>query len=62
MPPSLALLLWFISSGGAALFRPGQGPETSPALWVPVIWMFILGTRLPSQWLGGQRGTGSPGA
>lgn len=24
------------------------------SLWVPVIWLFILGSRLPSQWLGGQ--------
>ena len=39
------------------MFRPRQGSEgTSLALWVPVIWMFIVGSRLPSQWLGGQMG------
>ena len=56
MPPSLALLLWLIFLLGLLRFDPAKTPETSPALWVPVIWMFILGTRLPSQWLGGQVG------
>ena len=27
------------------------------ALWVPVVWMFIVGSRLPSQWMGGQMGS-----
>jgi len=35
-------------------FDPAKDPDTSVALWVPVIWMFIQGSRLPSQWLGGQ--------
>jgi O-antigen ligase len=25
-------------------------------MWIPVVWMFIMGSRLPSQWLGGQVG------
>ena len=56
MPPSLALLLWLIFLLALLRFDPAKDPETSLALWVPVIWMFILGTRLPSQWLGGQVG------
>jgi exopolysaccharide production protein ExoQ len=56
MPPSLALFLWLILLLTLLRFDPARDPGTSLALWVPVIWMFILGTRLPSQWLGGQVG------
>jgi exopolysaccharide production protein ExoQ len=56
MPPSLALFLWLVFLVALLRFDPAKGPRTSIALWVPVIWMFILGTRLPSQWLGGQIG------
>ena len=56
MPPSIALILWFILLLFLLYFDPAKVAGTSPALWVPVIWMFILGTRLPSQWLGGQVG------
>ena len=56
MPPSLALFLWLILLLGLLRFDPAKDSGTSLALWVPVIWMFILGTRLPSQWLGGQVG------
>ena len=54
MPPSLALLLWFILLLALLRFDPAKEPGTSLALWVPVIWFFIVGSRLPSQWLGGQ--------
>ena len=37
-------------------FDPAKSPKTSPALWVPVISMFIAGTRNPSQWLSGKVG------
>jgi exopolysaccharide production protein ExoQ len=57
MPPFLALFLWLVLLLALLYFDPAKDPETSAALWVPVIWMFILGTRLPSQWLGGQMGT-----
>lgn len=56
MPPSLALFLWFILLVALLRFDPAKDSGTSLALWVPVTWMFILGTRLPSQWLGGQVG------
>ena len=56
MAPSLALLLWFVFLVALLYFDPAKVPGTSPALWVPVIWMFLIGTRLPSQWLGGQVG------
>jgi len=53
MVPSVALLLWLVFLSGLLFWDPAKTPRTSPALWVPVIWMFILGSRLPSQWLGG---------
>jgi exopolysaccharide production protein ExoQ len=56
MPPSVALFLWLILLVALLRFDPARHPKTSPAVWVPVIWMFILGSRLPSQWLGGQVG------
>jgi exopolysaccharide production protein ExoQ len=46
----LAVLLWLLRHDQA------REAETSVALWVPLIWMFIAGSRLPSQWLGGQGG------
>lgn len=57
MAPSFALFLWFILLLGLLLFDPAKERGTSLALWVPVVWMSILGSRLPSQWLsGGQIG------
>jgi exopolysaccharide production protein ExoQ len=54
MPPTLALLLWLILLLALLWWDPAKDSGTSLALWVPVIWMFIQGSRLPSQWLGGQ--------
>ena len=54
MPPALALSLYFIVLFGLLLYDPAKETRTSWALWVPLIWMFIAGSRLPSQWLGGQ--------
>src|SRR5215469_18642031 len=52
MPPSLALLLWVILLLGLLYFDPAREPETSAALWVPVIWLFFIGSRPPAMWLG----------
>ena len=56
MPPSLALIVWFVLLLALLCFDPAKQPQTSLALWVPLIWMFIVGSRLPSQWLGAQTG------
>src|SRR5437660_10436770 len=56
MPPSLALFLWVIFLVALLRFDPAKDSGTWLALWVPVTWMFIAGTRLPSQWLGEQVG------
>lgn len=52
MPPTLALVLWFVLLLALLRFDPAKEPGTSFALWIPLIWMFIIGSRLPSQWLG----------
>lgn len=54
MPPSLALLIWLVLLLGLLRSDPAKEPGTSLALWVPLIWMFIVGSRLPSFWLGSQ--------
>jgi exopolysaccharide production protein ExoQ len=52
MPPSLALLLWFVLLVGLLWFDPAKETKVSGALWVPLAWMFFMGSRAPSQWLG----------
>jgi exopolysaccharide production protein ExoQ len=56
MPPSLALLLWLILLIALLRYDPARDSNISLALWLPVTWMFIIGSRLPSQWLGIQAG------
>jgi exopolysaccharide production protein ExoQ len=56
MAPLLALFLWLILLLALLRFDPAKHSGTSLASWVPLIWIFIVGTRLPSQWLGSQTG------
>src|SRR5580700_9545926 len=56
MPPTLALILWLILLSVLLRFDPSRDSKVSLALWVPVISMFIVGSRNPSQWLNGQVG------
>ena len=57
MPPTLALFIWLVLLLALLRFDPARNRDTSLPLWVPVIWMFIIGSRLPSQWLGYQTTT-----
>jgi len=57
MSPLLALSLWFFLLVALFWFDPAKEPKMSWALWLPVIWMFFLATRLPSQWIGGPLGS-----
>jgi exopolysaccharide production protein ExoQ len=59
MPPILALILWFIFLVALFRFDPAKARNASFALWVPLIWMFFMGSRLPSQWLGTGAGLAS---
>jgi len=52
MPPSLALLLWAALLLLLLFFDPAREAKNSLALWVPLIWLFFLGSRSPSMWLG----------
>ena len=52
MPPSLALLVWLVLLLLLLAFDPARVKGTSLAIWVPVLWMVIVGSRLPAQWLG----------
>jgi exopolysaccharide production protein ExoQ len=56
MPPSLALILWLILMAALWHFDPAKDSRVSTALWVPFTSMFILASRSPSQWFGGQVG------
>jgi len=56
MPPTLALALWFVLLLALFYFDPSKETATSAAVWIPVVWMFIIATRLPSQWFAGQAG------
>jgi O-antigen ligase len=50
MPPSLALLACFLLV--AVLMRWSKDSKDSPALWLPVIWLFIISSKMPSTWFG----------
>lgn len=52
MPPSLALFLWLVVLVMLLRYDPARRPDTSPGLWIPVLWVSIVASRLPSQWLG----------
>jgi exopolysaccharide production protein ExoQ len=56
MPPPIALFLWLILLLALLCFDPAKVRGTSAALWIPIIWMFIAGSRLPSQWFGAVTG------
>ena len=58
MPPFLALILWVIFLVALLRFDPARIIKPSPALWVPLIWLFIVGSRLPAVWIGGQVAAG----
>jgi exopolysaccharide production protein ExoQ len=51
MPASVALAGWFICLMFLLRYDPARDPEASLALWIPLIWMFFVGSRNPTQWL-----------
>ncbi len=61
MSPLLALLIWFVLLVVLLFLDPAREGKVSVALWIPVVWMFIVATRLPSQWLAGGIGLAAAG-
>jgi exopolysaccharide production protein ExoQ len=57
MFPSLGLLLWVAGLTGLFYFDPAREHKSSPALWVPVIWLLFQASRPPSAWLGFSQAT-----
>jgi exopolysaccharide production protein ExoQ len=59
MNPSLALLIWVVALLGLFYYDPAREHKSSAALWVPVTWLFFLGSRPPAMWLGVSYGGGA---
>ncbi len=62
MPPSVALLLYFILLICLFIIDSKREPEVSGAIWIPFIWLLIISSRMVSEWLNIQSGTTSPDA
>jgi exopolysaccharide production protein ExoQ len=52
MNPSLALLICAIGIAGLFFLDRDKSMRTSTALWLPVLWLGIVGSRSASAWLG----------
>jgi exopolysaccharide production protein ExoQ len=52
MPPPLALTIWFVLLVLLLRYDPARDPQASRALLVPLVWLTILSSKLPSLWLG----------
>lgn len=52
MSPSLAVLAYACGIAGLFLLDRDSSVPTSKALWIPVIWLWIVGSRPVSVWLG----------
>lgn len=52
MNPSIALLAFMIGIGGLFYLDRDSSLRTSKALWLPVVWLAINGSRSVSSWLG----------
>jgi exopolysaccharide production protein ExoQ len=52
MNPSLVTLLYILGIGGLFYLNRDKAAHTSGALWIPVVWFWIVGSRAVSTWLG----------
>jgi O-antigen ligase len=52
MPPAIATAVFAVLIAALFWLDRDRASRTSPALWLPVIWFFIGGSRMVSQWLG----------
>src|SRR5262245_2525644 len=53
MNPSLASLVYAVGIAGLFYLDRDKSDRTSRALWIPVIWFWITGSRAVSLWLNG---------
>lgn len=51
MPASLATFLTVVFIAALFIWDFRRNKGNSAALWLPVLWLFIVGSRFPSQWL-----------
>jgi exopolysaccharide production protein ExoQ len=58
MPPTVALLLCIGLILVLVCFDPARERKVSGALWVPIIFMFFMGSRQLTQWFSGNIATG----
>ena len=52
MPPPVATVVFAVLIFGLHRLDRDRASKASPALWLPVAWMFIGASRMASQWLG----------
>ncbi len=50
--PSIPFLVYTAGIAGLFYLDRDKGSRTSGALWLPVVWLWILGSRPPEMWLG----------
>jgi len=51
MPPALALILTLTAIAGLLWREARKSPQVSGALWLPVIWIFLVSSKFVGQWL-----------
>lgn len=51
MPPVVASAVFVVGILGLLWLDRGRPSSVSRAIWIPIIWMFIAGSRFVSQWL-----------
>ena len=51
MPPKVALTAFVLLISGMFLLNRDRKAKTSVALWIPVMWLLIAGSRAVSQWM-----------
>jgi exopolysaccharide production protein ExoQ len=59
MPPSIALFLYVALLLALLHYDPAKESRGDRALWIPIVWLIITFSRLPSQWLGTTAGSAS---
>jgi exopolysaccharide production protein ExoQ len=52
MPPQIATLVFAVLTLGLFALDRDRSARTSKALWLPVVWVWIVGSRPVSSWLG----------